>query len=86
MNEIAVNFSEFIQVQNSQPVTNSKFVANAFNKRHDNILAKIIELKSEIPEQFHFLNFKEMEIETEIGLGKTCKAKAYELTKACIKL
>lgn len=75
------NFQDFVQIKNSQPVTNSQFIARAFNKRHDNVLAKIDELLTQVPDFFGKLNFKETEKTLKNNLGFEVKQKFYELTK-----
>ncbi len=81
MNAIQINFADFVQIQAAQPVTNSKFVAEAFGKRHDNVLSKIDELLTQVPDYFKNLNFKEIEIARTNSLGKVINDKAYQLTK-----
>ena len=81
MNAVQINFADFVQIQNTQPVTTSKFVAAAFGKRHDNVLAKIEEILTQVPDYFNKLNFKEIEFLRTNALGKTIRDKAYQLTK-----
>ena len=82
MNVIAINFSDFIQVQNNQTVTTSEFIATAFKKRHDNIIRDIDNLLAEIPADFAAANFREVDVMRDNPLtgGKT-KSRAFELTK-----
>lgn len=43
----------------SLPMASSRSVAEIFNKRHDNILQSVINLKSNIEDDFYVLNFQE---------------------------
>lgn len=81
MNEIAINFSEFIQIQNNQTVTTSEFVAKAFKKNHKNVLAKIDEILTQVPDFFGKLNFKPTENSYKNNLGFDVTTRVYELTK-----
>ncbi|HGJ5875996.1 MAG TPA: Rha family transcriptional regulator [Arsenophonus sp.] len=65
--------------QNSKVITTSKDVADYFGKRHDNVIRSIMSL--ECSQEFHFLNFKEMVFQAEIGSGATRKSKIYSMTK-----
>lgn len=81
MKNLTVDFQQFIQINDSQVVTTSEFIAEAFNKRHDNVLAKIDELLMQVPDYFGKLNFKETEKSRKNNLGFEVKTKSYELTK-----
>nr|DAO43666.1 MAG TPA: regulatory protein [Caudoviricetes sp.]DAT92708.1 MAG TPA: regulatory protein [Caudoviricetes sp.] len=80
MNAI-INVQDFVQVKNSQTITTSEFIAQAFNKRHDNVLQSIDNLLADIDPAFAAQNFRETEISTQNNLGFTVKNRAYELTK-----
>lgn len=82
MNTIAINFSDFIRVQNNQPLTTSEFIATAFKKRHDNVIQSIDNLLAEIPADFATANFREVDVMRDNPLtgGKT-KSRAFELSK-----
>ena len=80
MNAI-INVQDFVQVKNSQTITTSEFIAQAFNKRHDNVLQSIDNLLADIDPAFAAQNFRETEISTQNNLGFTVKTRAYELTK-----
>ena len=75
------SFEKFILLSGSEPVTTSKFVAEAFGKRHDNVLMKIEAILEQVPDFFINLNFKEIQITTGLGFGRTRQDRAYELTK-----
>ena len=82
MNAVAIDFEQFVQINHSEPVTTSEFVAEAFGKAHKNILRKIEEIYTQVPDYFIKLNFKLIEKEVKSNLGNsTYKTNLYELTK-----
>ena len=81
MNAVEINFEQFVQINHSEPVTTSEFVAKAFGKEHKNVLARIEEIRAQVPDFFGKLNFKLIEKERKNNLGFILKDKAYELTK-----
>ena len=60
-------------------VTDSRKVAEVFDKRHDNVLRDIEAL--EIPNDIHALNFEVLEIIEKNALGKNVVTKEYLLTR-----
>lgn len=80
MNAISINFQNFVQIQNSQIVTTSEFVAQAFGKEHKNLLARIEQISKEIKASFFELNFKPKAKQVKTGFGFR-ETKSYELTK-----
>ncbi|WP_304675759.1 Rha family transcriptional regulator [Neisseria polysaccharea] len=80
MNVISINFQNFVQIQNSQIVTTSEFVAQAFDKQHKHVLEKIEQISKEIKASFFEPNFrlKAKQVKTGFGYRET---KSYELTK-----
>lgn len=80
MNAISINFQNFVQIQNSQIVTTSEFVAQAFDKQHKHVLEKIEQISKEIKASFFEPNFrlKAKQVKTGFGYRET---KNYELTK-----
>ncbi|EFE50205.1 phage regulatory protein, Rha family [Neisseria elongata subsp. glycolytica ATCC 29315] len=80
MNAISINFQNFVQIQNSQIVTTSEFVAQAFDKQHKHVLEKIEQIFKEIKASFFEPNFrlKAKQVKTGFGYRET---KSYELTK-----
>ena len=80
MNAISINFQNFVQIQNSQIVTTSEFVAQAFGKEHKNLLARIEQISKEIKASFFELNFKPKAKQVKPGFGFR-ETKSYELTK-----
>ena len=81
MNAI-INIQDFVQVKNSQTVTTSEFIAQAFKKQHGHVMRNIDELLADIDPTFAAQNFRETETLRDNPLtgGKT-KSRAYELTK-----
>ena len=80
MNAI-INVQDFVQVKNSQTVTTSEFIAQAFKKQHKDVLRSIDNLLADIDPTFAAQNFRETETSTQNNLGFTVKNRAYELTK-----
>ena len=80
MNAVAIDFEQFVQINHSEPVTTSEFVAKAFGKEHKNILRKIEEIFTQVPDSFIKLNFKFNEKLVKVGFGER-HDKFYELTK-----
>ena len=80
MNAISINFQNFVQIQNSQIVTTSEFIAQAFDKQHKHVLEKIEQISKEIKASFFEPNFrlKAKQVKTGFGFRET---KSYELTK-----
>ncbi|MGZ4957205.1 MAG: Rha family transcriptional regulator [Methylobacter sp.] len=77
--QVTPEFRSYVEVIHGQIKTTSIKVAEHFGKRHDNVIRAIESL--ECSAEFHALNFEEMEIDIEIGLGKTRKSTAYKITK-----
>jgi Rha family phage regulatory protein len=75
------SFEKFILLSGDEPVTTSKFVAEAFGKRHDNVLQKIEEILTQVPDFFGKLNFKETKELWTNNLGFQVSSKSFELTK-----
>ena len=80
MNAI-INVQDFVQVKNSQTITTSELIAQAFKKEHKNVLRDIDNLLADIDPAFAAQNFRETETSTQNNLGFTVKNRAYELTK-----
>ncbi|PIT49150.1 hypothetical protein BHC46_02615 [Snodgrassella alvi] len=81
MNTVAIDFEQFVQINHFEPVTTSEFVAKAFGKEHKNVLARIEEIRTQVPDFFGKLNFKPTEKQRKNNLGFILKDKGYELTK-----
>jgi len=76
-----------IEIHDGKVTTTSLAVAEYFEKRHDNVLAKIRALLPVLPEGYRLLNFKETEIEVRVpASGATRKDPAYELTRDAFTL
>lgn len=80
MNTVQINFADFVQIQATQPVTTSEFVAQAFGKEHKNLLARIEQISKEIKASFFELNFKPKAKQVKTGFGYR-ETKSYDLTK-----
>lgn len=81
MNPVSINFQNFIQIHNSETITTSEFIAQAFKKQHSHVLRSIDSLLADIDPAFAAQNFRETETSTQNNLGFTVKNRAYELTK-----
>lgn len=81
MNSVSINFQNFIQIHNSETITTSEFIAQAFKKQHSHVLRSIDSLLADIDPAFAAQNFRETETSTQNNLGFTVKNRAYELTK-----
>lgn len=66
-------------VESGALMTTSIKVAEAFSKRHDNVLRKLESL--ECSSDFHHLNFEEMTKEIDIGKGAKRESKIWSMTK-----
>lgn len=80
MSAVSIDIEQFVQISHSEPVTTSEFVAKAFGKEHKNILRKIEEIFTQVPDSFIKLNFKFNEKIVKVGFGER-HDKVYELTK-----
>ena len=80
MSAVSIDLEQFVQISHSEPVTTSEFVAKAFGKKHCNVLAKIEEIFTQVPDSFIKLNFKFNEKIVKVGFGER-HDKVYELTK-----
>ncbi|MGL5293978.1 MAG: Rha family transcriptional regulator, partial [Aeromonas sp.] len=68
-----------ISINGDKLVTTSLIVAEAFGKRHDNVLRKLESL--ECSSDFHHLNFEEMTQEVDVGNGAKRETKVWNMTK-----
>lgn len=71
--------AEDIHAQQGEPTTTSLLVAKRFNKQHKNVLAAIRNIVKEVPE--YGLEFKLIQIDAYLGLGRTRKDPAYLMTE-----
>ena len=53
------NFSDMVMAIQGKAFTTSLKIASYFAKRHDNVMRKIRQVKSECPQEFALLNFEE---------------------------
>lgn len=79
--QIQINFADFVQIQETQPVTTSEFIAQAFGKNHKDVLRKIDEILTQVPDFFGKRNFAPTEINRKNNLGFDVLHRAYQLTK-----
>ena len=77
----SATIAPIVTIINGTPVTTSLDIAQRFNKRHDNVVRAIENLKSDCPAEFHLLNFEEVIREYENGKGGTQQAPAYKITR-----
>lgn len=66
MNAVAIDFEQFVQINHSEPVTTSEFVAKAFGKKHCDVLRKIEEIFTQVPDSFGERNFALIEKNAKI--------------------
>ena len=59
MKQLVLNQEYGLVEVKSQPMTSSRKVADIFNKRHDNILKSIFNIKQSVEDEFWLLHFKE---------------------------
>lgn len=70
-----------ISVSDGHAVTTSKNVASVFGKKHFNVLRDIKDLQADCPLDWYELNFECIQIPVDLGLGRTRKDPAYEITR-----
>lgn len=72
--------TQYIQISNNQATTTSEFIAQAFGKRHADVLRKIDELLTQVPDYFNKRNFAFNEKTVKVGFGERVE-RICELTK-----
>jgi len=80
-NSIAISPEQFIFAQDQELKTTSLKVAEAFNKRHADVLRSIDKISTQVSDTFNKRNFALIQIDTELGNDRVRKDKAYEMTK-----
>lgn len=70
-----------ISVSDGHAVTTSKNVASVFGKKHFHVLRDIDDLKQDCPHHWYESNFGCIQIPVDLGLGRTRKDPAYEITR-----
>ncbi|MGX2956443.1 Rha family transcriptional regulator [Ursidibacter arcticus] len=74
------DFNQFVQIKNSQVITDSLTVATVFGKRHKDVLEKVRSL--DIPSEYRQRNFTQTVIERQNPSGgKPIKSPVIEMTK-----
>lgn len=82
MNAIAtIAFDNLVKIHNQEVTTTSKIVADNFEKQHKDVLRKIDEIIAETPVEFNERNFTPIEIDVDLGLNRTRKDRAFEISK-----
>lgn len=69
-----------LEIIDGQITTTSNQVAEHFNKRHTHVIRAIKNLVKELPEGYQ-PNFGPIQIETDLGVGRTRKDPAYRITR-----
>ena len=70
-----------VSIVNHRPVTTSKAIADYFHKQHKNVLQKIDALATDLPAEWYELNFKLIQIDVDLGSGRTRQDPAREITR-----
>lgn len=70
-----------VTLMDGKAVTTSRKIAEVFGKEHKNVLRDINNLKSQLPAEWHKLNFELMQNEVKIGNGASRFDKAYLITR-----
>jgi len=76
---LTTNPAHFVTTLDGQLITSSLLVAEAFGKRHDNIIQKIESL--DIPDSFSSPNFSGHVQKVSVGNGAQRESKVYRMTK-----
>lgn len=76
-----VDFTSFVFAQGDDIKTTSRIVAEKFGKRHDNVLATIDKILTQVSDIFGKLNFKETEYVQNNNLGIPVSYRMFEMTK-----
>ena len=71
--------AEDIHAQHGEPTTTSLLVAKRFKKQHKNVMAAIRNIIKDVPE--YGLEFKLIQTDTDLGMGRTRKDPAYLMTE-----
>lgn len=75
------NTAPVVSIANHRPVTTSKAISDYFHKQHKNVLQKIDALATDLPAEWYELNFKLIQIDVDLGAGRTRKDPAREITR-----
>ena len=73
-------------MHDGKAVTTSLAVAEYFGKKHLHVLEKIRALIAELPADWYESNFRLIQTDTDLGLGRTRQDPAYELTRDAFML
>jgi len=81
-NSITITPEQFIFAQGEELITTSLKIAEAFGKRHDNIIRTIHRILPQVSDSFGKLNFEETVVERENPSGGLAiKSRMYNITK-----
>jgi Rha family phage regulatory protein len=69
-----------VSISNNRVIATSIDIAAYFKKRHDNVLQSIQNLLKQLTGRY-LLNFQEIQIDVDLGLGRTRKDTAYQITR-----
>ena len=80
MSQFTQGIAPILTVVNGVPTCLSTEVARHFGKQHRNVLRAIENLQGQLDKRYA-LNFERIQIDVDLGLGRTRKDSAYRLTK-----
>lgn len=70
-----------VSINQNRAITTSFNIAERFNKLHKDVLRSIKNLMSQLPENWYQRNFAPIQNNVDLGLGRTRKDPAYEITR-----
>ena len=70
-----------VSIVNHRPVTTSKAIADFFHKQHKHVLEKIESLRTDLPAEWYEPNFRLIQIDVDLGSGRTRQDPAREITR-----
>ena len=73
--------NNLVTLMSGKAVTTSLKIAEVFGKQHKNVLQSIDNLKSQLPAEWHKLNFQPTQIERKTPTGGIVKSKMYFITR-----
>lgn len=80
INALCASLMPDLSIEDGQITTTSLQVAEHFGKRHADVLRAIKDLLKELPKGYR-RNFALIQIETDLGMGRTRKDPAYRMTR-----
>jgi Rha family phage regulatory protein len=79
MNQVATRTN--VLIIDGQAFTTSIDVATIFGRNHKDVLRKIVAIGKEMPEEMYERNFAPIQIDVDLGMGRTRQDTAYRLTR-----